>query len=57
MGYKQEIIEASIKVVQNWLDRAGVERVTQLAPEDREQMILELRVVLDKPVPPPPPEE
>ncbi len=54
MGYKQEIIEESIKVVQQWLDRAGVERVTQLAPEDREQMILELRVVLDRPVAPPP---
>ena len=57
MGYKQETIEESIKIVQAWLDKAGVERVTQLPPEDRDLMIQELRVVLDRPLPPPPAEE
>lgn len=53
MGYKQEKVEETIKIVQEWLDKAGVERVTQLSPEDKEQLIGELRVVLEKPLEPP----
>ncbi len=46
---RRDHIEDVIKAIQEQMEAAGVQRVTELPPEEREKLVTSLRDLLEKP--------